>query len=762
MFELQVTESTGEPAAQFRLEIERDLNITVVNERVVLRDDRATRWRVVLVAGVVFMRFSLDDIVSTRMACVALRTSGLAFQEEVARAFGHSRATQCRWEEQYRDKGIEGLVDQPLLGRRSTMPRTVEDAVVELHTEGLGMRRISRRLGLTLHEVAGVYKRRGLVAHGTVQQSLFEEAGSAGEAASTDVEVDRDDDDETIDTRAPWDGWLVPEYQTADGVVGGGVLLAVPLLGEQRVLEVFTELYETLGRWALYGLQSVVTLMVFLALWRIKRPEQLKGRSPQDLGKALGLERVPEVKTVRRKLAQLAGFGLAREAMLKLAKVRLEQEQDQLGYLYVDGHVRPYAGTYQLAKGYWVQRRMPTSATTDLWVNDGRGDPLFVVTLEINQGLTQALEPALEEVRGLVGDRRVTVIFDRGGFSPQLFARLDRAGFDVITYRKGRSRDLPVEWFESRTVEHEGQRETYLLHDEPGVRVGSERFEGADGVLRPLMMREVTRLMPETGHQTKVLTSRTDLEAEEVLWRMFNRWRQENFFKYMLQEFAIDGLVEYGCEPVPDELDRPNPEYQAICREIARVEAQIKSLQRDRGALIGSITAPPPVPEGFELFVPQRFKAEKLLGDIRKLKNHVAHLEARQAEIPKRASAGDLDRLKYERQQVATVFKMVAYNIETELVRLVAPYYARSEDEGRRLIAAALASPGSFEVTADELRVSIAPQSSPHRSKAIDELCVSLNKLGAIVPGTTLRLVLSCAPNPSPDVSSSAPGCQEV
>ena len=68
---------------------------------------------------------------------------------------------------------------------------------------------------------------------------------------------------------------------------------------------------------------------------------------------------------------------------------------------------------------------MATPAATDTWVNDTNGDPLLVVTSEMNANLTQILEPILQEVKTLVPeDRRITVIFDRGGYSPKLFARL--------------------------------------------------------------------------------------------------------------------------------------------------------------------------------------------------------------------------------------------------------------------------------------------------------------------------------------------------
>jgi hypothetical protein len=235
---------------------------------------------------------------------------------------------------------------------------------------------------------------------------------------------------------------------------------------------------------------------------------------------------------------------------------------------------------------------------------------------------------------------------------------------------------------------------------------------------------------------------------------MFARWRQENFFKYMMEEFAVDGLVEYGCEPVDPDLERPNPEHRAITAEIVALKAQILRLQGQRCELIGDVDASHDAPPGFERFVPGYDDARKLHREIRDMKGLLEELEARRAEIPERISAAKLERLRTERQLIATVFKVAAYRIESELVRMVAPHYSRCEDEGRKLIAAALRSPADIEVTDRELRVTIAPQSSPHRSEAIAGLCASLNKLGAIVPGTRLRLVLECASECPADASS--------
>jgi hypothetical protein len=96
-----------------------------------------------------------------------------------------------------------------------------------------------------------------------------------------------------------------------------------------------------------------------------------------------------------------------------------------LGFLYIDGHVRAYHGKHKISKAYVTRMHLAAPATTNYWVNDQRGDPLFVVMADANAAMTRMLTPVLREVRELLGPRRhSTVVFDRGGWSPKLFQDL--------------------------------------------------------------------------------------------------------------------------------------------------------------------------------------------------------------------------------------------------------------------------------------------------------------------------------------------------
>lgn len=523
-----------------------------------------------------------------------------------------------------------------------------------------------------------------------------------------------------------------------------GVLLAVPLLVKSGLLEAFTSTYHSLAP-AFYGLRTTVVVLFLSALLRIKRPEHFKEHNPQELGHVVGLDRMPEVKTVHRKLDQLAAQKLARELMRAMAERRIAEDPDRVAFLYIDGHVHEYYGQHPLAKAKKPQHQVAKPGATDNWVNDAYGEPLLVVTSEMNEALTQVLEPILIEVKQLVGDRRPVVIFDRGGFSPKLFARLNELGFDVMTYRKGKSSPWPVSQFVE--VEHvvDGRRYGYRIAERPRVRVGRLRpkRKKRSSSLGPqyFWMREV-RVLRDDGRQTAILTTCQELETIEVPYRQFNRWRQENFFKYMDAEFELDALLEYEVQDVSAARDRPNPARRPLERELAAARTRVQRLQSQLGAAVN-----PHEPSRQRTMRGFKIAHAELRAELAEAEANVARIVAALEALPRRVPANGLKTFKTEKKLIADTIKMTAYQVETRLLNLLGDHYCRTDDEGRTLLQAAFQATARIEAREEELYVKLAPQSSPHRTKAIEALCAELNALDTKFPGTNLRLKLSIQPH---------------
>ena len=156
-----------------------------------------------------------------------------------------------------------------------------------------------------------------------------------------------------------------PRFRPGTRVPGAGVLLSVPGLIQSGIIECADEVYGSIGP-AFFGLRTTVVALVLMALLRVKRPEGLKERPPEDLDRILGLDRAPEVKTVRRKLTRLAALGRAAQFGRELARRRLAAHGTALGFLYVDGHVRVYHGDRSIPKAHVARLRLPMPATTEL------------------------------------------------------------------------------------------------------------------------------------------------------------------------------------------------------------------------------------------------------------------------------------------------------------------------------------------------------------------------------------------------------------
>ena len=718
--------------------------------------------RVVLVSGIPLAQYAVGDRMSEANAMVSLIDLGWADQNDVANAFGYSVRTVRRHQARFAEGGLAAL------GRpngypsgRARLKASRREQIQHLKAQGCSHYEIARRLRVSVRAVRKTLRRLGWKPVALAQTELPLALPSAAHPKQPPVQVhsssdltasggdpnlsafstlgaqnspprslDTDPTDRCADRLLARLGLLEdapPLFGSATRVPRAGALLALPVLGASGLFECAQKIYGSLGP-AFYGLRTSLLTLLLMALWRIKRPEGLKEYSPQELGRVLGLDRAPEVKTLRHKLAQLAGYGRAAQFGQALAQQRVAGRGKDLGFLYVDGHVRVYHGKHRLPKAHVARMRISMPATSDYWVNDKTGDPLFVLTAEANAGMVKMLPPVLGQVRALMGERHVTVVFDRGGYSPKLFQQILDAGFDFLTYRKGRFPRIAPKHFQVHRTRVEGRDHTYLLADR-NVRL-------LKGKLR---LRQVTRLK-EDGHQTPILTNRQDLPAAQVAYRMFNRWKQEIFFKCLREEYALDALVEYAAVPDDPLREVPNPAWAAVDAQLRQAQAHLDRLQAEYGLeALTNAEKQRSTMRGFKI-------AQGKLGQkIWNAFDRFQQLEKRRAAVPRRVPAQALTeapvvKLAPERKHLTNLIKMVAYQTESDLVRLVAPHYKRVGKEGRTLVQSALASAADLEITDTELRITLAPLSSAHRTRAIARLCEELNQTQTQFPGSGLRL----------------------
>ena len=714
----------------------------MVNDRISYRDVEDVR--VVLVEGNFFYQYSLSDREAEAFLLATLASGGHAGPVELGRVFGVDRGTVYRYRRRLEAGGARALLPRkrgPKGPHRVT--GTVRKRLLRLKEDGFSNCAVGRRLGVSEGAVRRVLKEAGYRPPEPPSLPGIEEAEEASgrEEVQEVAPAEKVGRDSVVARRRPVAEAVPPREvervlarfgkileapavpETGSNLRSAGVLLAVPAILDLGVLDTAKAVYRSLKP-GYYGLRSLVLTLLFMALLRIKRPENLKGLPPEVLGRHLGLDRQPEVKTVRRKLTEIAGRGKSHEFVGEIAKRLAAENEDLVGFLYVDGHVRAYHGKREREKTFVPRKRICMPATTDYWVNDAGGDPLFFVTTEGHGGLAKALPGLLEEVKEIVGGRRTTVVFDRGGWDLGLFGRL-RKDFDFLTYRKGPYDDLPKESFTRYVVKGGEEEIVYDLADE-------EIELGKAGKLR-LVVR-----LDRKGEQVHILTTRIDLTPVEVVERMVARWRQENFFKYMREEYALDALVSYEMVPADPERMVVNPKRREIEKQVRRQRMRVKKLEQELAARSSKEEGRPTL-EGFKAAV---WEVGQRLS---KQKKELAKLTERRSAIPTRVTLREaLDheptRLEFERKTFTDVLKMMAYRAESGLAAAVAPHYRRAHHEARKLVCEALRASGDIEVTEKEMRIKLEPLSSPHRTAALSRLCATMSEQSATYPGTGLVL----------------------
>ncbi|MEE9255084.1 MAG: hypothetical protein V3U43_09120, partial [Pseudomonadales bacterium] len=316
-------------------------------------------------------------------------------------------------------------------------------------------------------------------------------------------------------------------------------------------------------------------------------------------------------------------------------------------------------------------------------------------------------------------ERRVTLIFDREGWSPRRFKKWKKAGFDVITYRKGKYRDWQRRAFKEVSVEVCGRKLKYLL--------GERLLRVAKG----FRVREVRRLCDD-GHQTSVVTTRRDLPIETVALRMFSRWQQENFLRYMRHEFALDHLPTTAVEPADPQRSVPNPAVKEKKRELGRVKAELTKAEQAYGQHAHEN------PEqkirtvrGFKISHAELGRKIKELGFERE------RLEAELKALPKRVPVREtmdgapIVKLERERKIITDTFKMVAYRAETQLANLVGPLLPYRDDEARKFMRQVFELPADLlpDYEQGTLVVRMHSMTTPRDNHVLATLCEVLNDL---------------------------------
>ncbi|WP_211882351.1 helix-turn-helix domain-containing protein [Pseudarthrobacter albicanus] len=532
-----------------------------------------------------------------------------------------------------------------------------------------------------------------------------------------------------------------PAFAPAARVPLAGLFLALPALETTGLLGCSREVFGALAP-GFYGLETILTGAVFAALAGEPRAEGATRIDPVALGRVLGLDRAPEVKTLRRKTAALAGTGKAGDLLTLMAAQHLNGSDDEGGdlaaVLYVDGHVRAYQGRKKIGKVHSTRLKFPVPATEETWVADAAGAPVLVVMAEPGAALTGELRGLLPTLRTIIGDgRRVLVGFDRGGWSPALFQHMAGKGFDVLTWRKGTTKDIDASHFaEVAHTDGHGETRTWTAAD-----TAVEVPVGTTGEV--FAMRQISRTVNVPGggsRQIHILTTDTGLPAGEVIHKMGARWRQENYFRYARMRFSLDSHDAYASTDDDAERSVPNPAKRKAYQQVLAAKARYDKAEADTDAALLAARTPAP---GTATVLITNTEHNAITADLIAAETALEQAQAAHQEIPARLPLGEIapgqQVLETETKLLTHAIRMAAFNTASTLAREVRTNtgYARAGHEAHALVRQALTGSGDIDPSQDGyLTIRLDPLPTQRATAAIAELCDHLTATETRYPGT--------------------------
>ena len=307
-----------------------------------------------------------------------------------------------------------------------------------------------------------------------------------------------------------------------------------------------------------------------------------------------------------------------------------------------------------------------------------------------------------------------------------------------ISYHKFPDKDWPVDEFYTKKVKLASGEEVTLCLAERGIFLS-----------KLLWVREIRKLS-EGGHQTSILATDFTSDFEKIAVAMFARWSQENFFKYMIEHYNLDRLVDYSTKSIPDTIQVTNPKYRQLTSEL-----KSKTTKRSRHlAKFGALNLEAPI-ETVQMEIYQKLKSS-LQDEISYLDREITDLKIQRQKVQQHIKVSDLPKeqrfsqLSAQTKNFVDTIKMIAYRAETAMADLARESIARSQD-ARALLRSIYTTEVDLIPSEKFLTVRLHHQGLHCSDEVVRNICTTLNETNTVFPGTKLQLFYELVSSKNPE-----------
>jgi len=672
----------------------------------------------VIVKGRMYMSWEAGDEGTRCLAIAQLYANGLGTQEQLAEAFGVHVNSVRKYAASFAERGFRGLISEPR-GPRGNWKLTPalrgRILMVALRGHVLEVERIQRKLreewrvevsAPSIREVLeenGLIKERGAgVGCENVQEELFQAEGIGGQLSlllddgrggpgvfalpGRGVESGGDRYAEREQRRRNYSAtqrMYLGQWERGDYNAYAGGLLFSPLLRRFEYLQTTRSIYDV-ESFEGYSLDEFSLTLFHFDLFGFRSMEDFKRVYAEEFGILLGRPQSPSIFTLRRFLHKIRTFGKSEELIDAFGRAYLKHGFAKWGVMYIDGHFMPYYGVCPINKGWHGVRQMPMKGSYNFLAVDEEFHPWLFLVRSSAEDLLQKIPELIEKAQRLrdevgVGekDKLLIVLFDREGYSAELFRQLNdnnglcRNGKVIfISWAKYVDRwidDEPAERFDKTT------EVTYQIKKPETVRY----FQTSRQMNR---YGEIRAVVIESGREKKqaaIYTNGTEEEisCERIVQLMCRRWGEENSIKDLLINHMINYMPGYVTDALDEQPLVNNPKVKELKKKRA---ALVMELREAKVRFADEVRRKNLEQAGAKAVISQGLQPLELI--VRK-ENEILLLEQELAVLPKHIRFDEaydgrkLIALNFEKKRFLDCIKVFVCNMREEMCRLLLKYY---------------------------------------------------------------------------------------
>lgn len=724
----------------------------------------------VLVKGQQYMSWQSGDEAAERLAIVQIYKLGLGTQEELAKAFQTHINSVAKYINTFKTDGVKGLISQPRGPKKrwKIVPEMRGKILMAVLNEGIKeygkiQEQIKKQWNkeVSIESIRQVLMENGFI-RGRVkpikveERNLFEEkTGQLELETFEDRTAEKDcvkEDENNNENDLSYDSLMdsnkenISNYSRAQRIYldrqergeysayAGGLLL-VPLLKRYNFAPTIERIIKIKTNEG-YNLRELCLTLLYFDIFGFSSIENFKTVYPEEFGILIGKMNSPSILTLRRFLHKVRELNKGEELMEEFGKEYLKKGLVKWEVLYIDGQFLPYNGMQAIKMGWYTTRNIPLKGGYNFMSIDNDYNPFLFLIRPSSEDLLDKIPEIIIKAKKIAketGDdeKDLTVIFDREGYSAELFRKLsdkkEETHAQFISWAK--YADKWVNDYKEEEFKNSVMVKYKIQKDEEVKYFETKRVMNKYGKMRAIVIQSGSK-----KQRTAIYTNDEERKAEEIIQLMCVRWGQENLNKALKVNHCIEYFPGKGLYESEEMEEQPMVENPVV-----------KKLKQDKATLVSKLNklkvaiADKILKMGEEKINWDYIKREKveLLSEIVGIESKITLINREIDKIPKEIrfeeahDGARLFELDYEKKRFIDCIKIFAYHIQKQLCSLLSNYYDK-EKEIWPAMEMIVKRGANVKIEQGKLTVRLKRFQNPEIDYAARHLCQDLNQMNPV------------------------------